>query len=149
MLKITKLDFELGHIAYHCKEVFEADPNYYDNYVPVDMMGESNDFFNFMEDSYIVFKRDNKTTLKEAWGLYKIYCEQAKVPYPFSMRTVKSELKAYFDHYDEDFQDPKTKEHIRNLYTGFRHKLFENHVYKFIKSVIPNREVMCTTRKYV
>lgn len=124
---IQKINFELGHIAYHCKEVYESAPEFYDNYVPIDMMGESNDFFNFMEDSYVLFKRDDKTTLKEAWGLYKIYCEQAKVAYPFPMRTVKSELKAYFDHYDEDFQDPTTKEHIRNLYSGFRSKLFEGH----------------------
>lgn len=124
---MKKIDFELGHIAYHCKEVYESCPDFYNNYTPTNMMGETNDFFNFVEDSYTIFKRDDKTTLKEAWEMYKIYCEQAKVPYPFSMRSVKAELKTYFDHYEEDFQDPKTNQHIRNLYHGFRYKIFDDH----------------------
>lgn len=121
---IKQVDFELGHIAYHCKDIYEASPEFYDAYEPTAMMGETNDFFNFVEDSYTIFSRDNETTLKEAWEMYKVFVEQAKVPYPFSMRQVKAELKTYFDHYDEDFQDPKTGKHIRNLYSGFRSRIF-------------------------
>jgi hypothetical protein len=122
----NKISFELGHIAYKCKTIFEEDPDYYDNYVATDMMGESNDFFNFMSDSYFIFKKEDKTTLKEAWEMYKTYVEQAKVQYPFSMRVVKSELKPYFDHYEENYQDSDTNQHIRNLYTGFRYQIFES-----------------------
>lgn len=121
-----KVSFELGHIAYHCKQVFEEDPDYYNNYIPVDMMGETNDFFNFVEDSYPIFKKNNKTTLKEAWEMYKTYCEQAKVQYPYPMRLVKSELKTYFDHYDENYQDTESNAHVRNLYSGFRNRLFDS-----------------------
>lgn len=120
-----KISFELGHIAYKCMKVFEENPDYYDGYIATDMMGESNDFFNFVEDSYTTFKKENKTTLKEAWEMYKTYCEQAKVPYPFPMRIVKSELKTYFDNYDENYQDSVTNQHIRNLYSGFRYKIFD------------------------
>ena len=72
------------------------------------------------------FKKEDKTTLKEAWEMYKTYVEQAKVQYPFSMRVVKSELKPYFDHYEENYQDSDTNQHIRNLYTGFRYQIFES-----------------------
>ena len=30
--------------------------------------------------------------------MYKNYCEDAKVPYPLSIRTFNSELKAYFEN---------------------------------------------------
>ena len=123
---MERIKFELGHIAYHCKEVFEKDPHFYDNYIPTDMMGESNDFFNFVEDSYLTFKRDDKVTLKEAWEMYKTYVDSAKVAYPFSMRVVKSELKTYFNFYSENYYDPDTKQHIRNLYWGFKYQLFES-----------------------
>lgn len=124
---MNKIKFELGHIAYKCKDIYLKDPNYYDSYVPTDMMGESNDFFNFVGDSYSVFKREDKITLKEAWEMYKTYCDQAKVQYPYPMRVVKSELKPYFESYSEDFQDPNTQQHIRNLYSGFRWKIFNGH----------------------
>lgn len=47
------------------------------------MMGASNDFYNFVVDSYHVFKREDGVSLKSAWEMYKTYTEEAKVPYPF------------------------------------------------------------------
>lgn len=122
---LKKIEFELGHIANHCKEVYESDPGYYDDYTPINMMGETNDFFNFMEDSYIIFKKENQVTLREAWEMYKEYCEQAKVQYPFPMRLVKAELKTYFYHFEEDHYDEDTNMHIKNLYTGFKYEIFD------------------------
>lgn len=123
---IKKIEFELGAIAYHCKEVYEADPEFYNNYLPVKMMGASNPFFNFIEESYDIFKRDDRTTLKEAWEMYKNYVNDAHVQYPLSKAAVKNELKSYFDNYYEDKQDPDTGLHIRNLYAGFRYKIFDD-----------------------
>ena len=55
---LTKqIPFELGGIAYHCQEVYLEDPDYYDDYIPISMMGASNDFYNFVVDSYHVFKQ--------------------------------------------------------------------------------------------
>ena len=49
--RLTKqVKFELGPIAWHCKEVYLDDPRYYDSYVPRSMMGASNDFYNFVFD---------------------------------------------------------------------------------------------------
>lgn len=122
--KIMKaIDFELGGIALHCKEVYETDPNRYDDYVPLSMMGASNDFYNYVLDSYFIFKKQDGVTLKQAWAMYKEYCDDAKVAYPLAQRAFKEELKNYF----EEFQDRAyiDEERIRSYYTGFKTKIFE------------------------
>ena len=58
---MKQVDFELGAIAYHCKEVYLADRHKYDRYEPLAMMGATNDFYNFMLDSYFVFQREDST----------------------------------------------------------------------------------------
>jgi len=93
---MKQVTFELGHIAYHCQEVYLSDPGLYDDYIPISMLGASNDFYNFIIDSYHIFLKDDGTTLKAAWEMYKTYCDEAKVPYPFSQRNFKEELKNYF-----------------------------------------------------
>ena len=121
---VKQVEFELGAIAHHCLEVYKEDPNAYDDYIPTTMMGASNDFYNFVIDSYSVFKREDGTSLKAAWEMYKNYCDEAKVPYPYSQRNFKEELKNYFWDYDEVFEDDGSK--IRNKYTGFRTDKFED-----------------------
>lgn len=118
------IKFELGAIAYHCKEVFEADPNYYDNYIPKNMIGATNDFYNFMEDYLELFQNDNGTTLTEAWKLYTAYCEEAKVYRPYSRKTFKEELKNYFSVFRERgyFKDEQT----RNIYENLKIEKFSN-----------------------
>ena len=72
------------------------DPSAYDDYIPIAMLGASNDFYNFVMDSWAVFQKEDKTTLKAAWEMYKTYCEDTKVPYPYPQRKVKEELKKLF-----------------------------------------------------
>lgn len=117
----NQVSFELGAIANYCKEVYLSDPGRYDNYVPTMMMGASNDFYNFVIDSYHVFLKDDGTTLKSAWEMYRTYCEEARVPYPFSQRIFKEELKNYFWNFEEDTDGTE----IRNQYSGFRTDVFE------------------------
>lgn len=121
---MKQVRFELGAIAYHCKEVYLNDPGRYDNYIPISMLGASNDFYNFVIDSYSVFLKENGTTLKSAWEMYKTYCDEAKVPYPYSQRNFKEELKNYFWNFDERFNlDDGTR--VRSYYSGFRTDKFE------------------------
>ncbi len=122
---VTKqIDFELGAIAYHCQEVYLSDPGKYDDYIPVTMLGASNDFYNFIIDSYHVFKREDGTTLKASWEMYKTYCDEAKVTFPFSQRIFKEELKNYFREYKERFNlEDGTR--VRSYYSGFRTEKFE------------------------
>ena len=123
--KVTKqVSFELGAIASHCLDVYLSDPGAYDDYVPTTMLGASNDFYNFIIDSYHVFKKENGTSLKAAWEMYKVYCDEAKIAYPFSQRNFKEELKNYFWNFNESFiSDDGSK--LRSYYTGFRTDKFE------------------------
>lgn len=121
---VKQVDFELGAIAKHCLTFYQENPNRYDNYVPTIMMNATNDFYNFMVESFPVFKRENGTTLKEAWEMYKTFCTEAKVPYPFSQRTFKEELRSYFKDFQERFNlEDGTR--VRSYFTGFRTDKFD------------------------
>lgn len=122
---VKQIDFELGAIAYHCQEVYLDDPSYYDDYIPIAMLGASNDFYNFIVDSYHVFKQEDGTSLKAAWAMYKTYCDEAKVGYPFSQRVFKEELKNYFRDYNERF-NLEDGSRVRSYYSGFRTEKFED-----------------------
>ena len=116
---IKQIDFELGAIAWHCREVYLEDPGYYDDYIPTAMLEASNDFYNFVCDSYRVFKKEDGTTAKAAWEMYKQYCEDAKVPYPYTRRLFIEELKNYFWDYDEKITDENGTS-ISKYFSGFR-----------------------------
>lgn len=121
---MERITFELGAIAYHCKEIYESNPTMYDSYIPITMLGASNDFYNFIIDSYHVFKKEDGTTLKAAWEMYKTYCEDARVGYPLPKRKFKDELKNYFRDFQERFNaDDGTR--VRSYYSGFRTEKFE------------------------
>lgn len=123
---VTKqVSFELGAIAYHCQEVYLEDPHAYDDYIPIAMFGASNDFYNFVIDSYHVFKKEDGTTLKAAWEMYKTYCDEAKVSFPYSQRIFKEELKNYFWNFNDRFNfDDGSR--VRSYYSGFRTDKFDN-----------------------
>ena len=121
---VKKIGFELGAIAHHCQEVFLADPDYYNDYIPTAMMSASNDFYNFVYDTFHVFKREDGTTLKAAWELYKLYCDEAKVPYPMPRKNFQEELKNYFWEFtDRYILEDGTR--VRSYYSKFRTEKFE------------------------
>lgn len=122
-----QVSFELGAIASHCRDVYLEDPGYYDSYIPITMLGASNDFYNFVVDSFYIFKKEDSTTLKAAWEMYKTYCDEAKVPYSFSQRIFKEELKNYFREYKERVSAEDGSK-IRSYYTGFRTEKFESYL---------------------
>lgn len=138
---VTKqIDFELGAIAYHCQEIYLANPGMYDDYIPVTMLGASNDFYNFIIDSYHVFKKEDGTTLKASWEMYKTYCDEAKVTFPFSQRIFKEELKNYFRDYKERFNlEDGTR--VRSYYVGFRTEKFEDQTLNEEKEETGHRQI--------
>lgn len=122
---VKQIGFELGAIASHCQDVYLNDPGAYDDYIPTEMLGASNDFYNFVLDSYPIFKKEDGVTLKAAWEMYRTYCDDARVTYPFSQRIFKEELKNYFKTYTERF-DTDDGPVIRNYFSGFKaDKFFE------------------------
>lgn len=138
---VNNINFELGKIASQCAELYESDPTYYDDYVPINMMGASNDFFNFIEDNYLYFKNEEFVTLKSAWTLYKEWCDDAKVAYPFSLRVFKEELKNYFkEYYERGNTVDENRDKVRpyNCYIGFKTGAFEKQ-HKLDKKITENK----------
>lgn len=121
---MKRIKFELGAIAHHCLDLYLSDPNYYDEYIPANMLGATNDFYNFIIDSYHVFKKEDGTTLKAAWEMYKTYCEEANIPYPLSQRSFKEELKNYFREFN-DRANLEDGSRARSYYNGFRTEKFD------------------------
>ncbi len=134
---VKQVEFELGGIAWHCKEVYLSDPNYYDYYIPTSMMGASNDFYNFVADAYHVFKKEDGTTLKIAWEMYKNYCDDAKVAFPLSRRAFKEELKNYFKEYDENFNTDDGPI-VKSKYSKFKTDIFNREKEMSSKKEEPN-----------
>lgn len=121
---VKQVAFELGAIACHCRDVYLSNPTAYDGYIPTTMLGASNDFYNFILDSYYVFKKEDGTTMKAAWEMYKTYCDEAKVAYPMSQRSFKEELKNYFWEFSDRF-DMADGTRVRSYFSGFRTDKFE------------------------
>lgn len=115
--KLTnKINFELGQIANRCKNVYLSNPNAFDHYIPKNMMSASNDFYNFMLDGYQVFKNQENISMKVAWTMYKQYCEDANVSYPYSLRNFKEEIKTYFHGYNDGINLENNKKGEEYLY---------------------------------
>lgn len=121
---MKQISFELGAIASHCRDIYLENRNYYDNYISTAMLGASNDFYNFVIDNYYIFEKDDSTTLKASWAMYKTYCDDAKVAYPMSQRAFKEELKNYFREFEER-HNMEDGTRVRNYYSGFRNDKFE------------------------
>jgi len=121
---MAQIKFELGAIAFHCLKVYEdLGISAYDKYVPTEMMGETNDFYNFVEDNMDILSKEDGVTLVEAWNHYKKWCDDAQVKYVKSKRNFKTELKSYFKEFYERSRTPSGKQ-VRNIYFGFQKDKF-------------------------
>jgi Family of unknown function (DUF5906) len=115
---MTKIDFELGAIAHHCLSVYlSMGKNYYDAYRPLEMMLQTDVFFNFIEAHYDVFKKQDYTTLKQAYLLYKEYCSDSGIERPLPQYKMREELRNYFDEFKD--RSEIDGEPVRSLYKGF------------------------------
>lgn len=121
---MAKTDFELGAIAYHCLQTYLAmGKNYYNGYKPLEMMLQTDIFFNFIEAHFDVFKSQNGTTLKQAYALYKTYCNDTGIEKPLPMYKIREELRNYFDDFHE--REEIGGEMQRSVYLGFNANKFK------------------------
>jgi hypothetical protein len=115
---VSQIEFELGAIAHHCLEVYRSmGKNYYNGYRPLEMMLQTDVFFNFVEANYDIFKAQDGTSLKQAYALYKEYCNDTGIDKILPQYKVREELRNYFD----TFKDRSTVdgESVRSYYSGF------------------------------
>lgn len=120
---MKQVDFELGAIAWHCREVYESmGKDYYDSYRPKDMMYKTDEFFNFVDDCYMIFSKEDGTTLKSAYEMYKHYCDESGINKILPMYKFREELKNYFANFEQIARiDGKQ---VRSWYSGFDRKKF-------------------------
>ena len=121
---MDQIDFELGMIAQHCLNTYkDLGKHYYDGYRPVSMMYKTDEFFNFVEDSYLIFKQQDGVSLKNAYTMYKEYCEESGSSYRLQMYKFREELKNYFRNFEDQIRiDGKQ---VRSWFSGFRADKFE------------------------
>ena len=116
---VSQIRFELGAIAHHCLTVYrESGKHYYSNYRPTDMMIRTDIFYNFLVASFDMLKARNGVTLKEMWGLYKDYCQEAGFERKMNMHKFRDELRNYFDEFHE--RKRVGDEVLRSLFLGFK-----------------------------
>lgn len=121
---IEQINFEIGAIAKHCLNVYSAlGKNYYSSYKPIDMMFRTDVFFNFVEDSYFVFKRDDGVSLVSAYEMYKEYCNNSGIERTLPKHKFRDELKNYFSIFENRARTDQGR--VRNYYSGFLCEKFE------------------------
>lgn len=121
---MSKIDFELGAIAEHCRKTYlKMGKNYYSSYRPLEMMLQTDVFFNFIEAYFDIFKSQDGVSLKQAYSLYKEYCGETGIDRMLPQYKVREELRNYFD----DFKDRVTIDGqvFRSYYQGFAANKFK------------------------
>ena len=116
---LGQIDFELGAIAKHCLEVYrDMGREYYSAYRPVEMMLQTDVFYNFIEAYYPVFRDQDGASLKQAYELYKTYCDDTLVEFKLPQYKFREELKNYFTKFQEIARiDGKQ---VRSYYSHFQ-----------------------------
>lgn len=115
---ISQIDFELGAIAWHCLQVYNSmGKNYYSSYRPLEMIFQTDVFFNFIEANYHVLKKEDGVSLSQAYEMYKAYCDEALVDFKLPRHKFREEMKSYFETFSDVVRiDGKQ---IRSYYSGF------------------------------
>jgi len=134
---ISQIDFELGAIAKHCLDVYrDLGKNYYKNYVPSQMIEKTDVFYNFVDANIDIFEeQEDGISLKQAYAMYKEYCEEALVEFKLPMYKFREELKNYFDNFDQKARvDGKE---VRSWYSGFKREKLEPPVLKKEEKPLP------------
>jgi len=121
---MSQIDFELGAIAHHCLELYRSmGKHYYDSYRPVEMMLQTDIFYNYIETYFDIFKEQNGATLSQAYDMYKRFCEETLIEYKLPQYKFREELRNYFAEFSE--RAVVNGERVRSWYSEFRTDKFK------------------------
>jgi len=99
---MDKVDFELGAIASHCLDVYKKlGKNHYSAYRPIEMMVQTDYFYNFVMASYDIFLEQGGVTAEQAWAMFKEFCDSEKIDSKMPKFKFREELKNYFKSYHQ------------------------------------------------
>ena len=110
--------FELGAIAQHCLNVYKTlGKHHYDNYRSSEMQYKTDVFFNFVDANYLELSKEEGITLRQAYAIYKDYCQEASLTYLMPMYLFREELKNYYSNFKK--QARVDGKFVRSYYSGF------------------------------
>lgn len=122
---MSQIDFELGAIAYKCKQRYlSMGKNYYAAYRPLEMILQTDVFFNFMESNYDLLAEQNGISLQQAYSIYKTYCDEALVEFKLPRHKFREELRNYFEAFDSIVRLDDGRQ-VRSYYSGFKKDKFK------------------------
>ena len=137
---MNQVKFELGAIAQHCLNVYQGmGKDYYSGYRPIEMMLQTDVFFNFVEYGYDVFERQNGATLNQAYDMYKEFLADSGIDNALPKYKFRDELKSYFEGFEDRWVD-ESGERQRSYFFGFKADKFktttgktvEHHMYRLV-----------------
>jgi phage/plasmid-associated DNA primase len=117
---MRQIEFEYGAIAHRCLGKYKKmGKSYYNAYRPVEMMLQTDVFYNFIESIFDVLKEADGITLKQAYALYKEYCTETGIDKLLPQYKFREELRNYFESFTE--RDVVDDVVVYSRYTGFKH----------------------------
>ena len=121
---MSQIKFELGAIAWHCHQTYlEMGKDYYAGYRPVEMMLQTDVFFNFIEFHYDLFEQQGGVTLQQAYDLYKRFIEDSGVEYKMPRHKLRDELTNYFENFEDRALVGDVR--VRSWYSGLKADRFK------------------------
>jgi hypothetical protein len=115
---VSQIDFELGAIAHHCLDVYRSmGRDYYSGYKPIEMMLQTDVFFNFIEAHYDIFKAQDGVTLQQAYEMYKTWTSESGFDFAMNRMKLREELRNYFTDFEERAMVGDVR--VRSWYSGF------------------------------
>ena len=123
---MNQMNFELGGIAQKCLNVYNGlGKSYYNAYRPVEMMAQTDYFYNFVAASYDIFIEQGGVTTNQAWGMFKEFLEEQKIDAKMPQFKFREELKNYFHAFDQRIKIDD--QWVWGWYSGFDTKRFVQH----------------------
>jgi len=119
---MKQIEFEHGAIAYKCLQRYlELGKNYYSGYRPLEMMLQTDVFYNFVESCYDIFKAQDGVTLKQAYLLYKEFGVETGIERLLPQYKFREELRNYFYKFEDKAEVEGVT--VRSYYAGFKELL--------------------------
>jgi energy-coupling factor transporter ATP-binding protein EcfA2 len=119
---MKQIEFEHGAIAYHCLQRYlELGKNYYSGYRPLEMMLQTDVFYNFVESCYDIFKAQDGVSLKQAYLLYKEFGVETGIEKLLPQYKFREELRNYFYKFEDKAEVEGAI--VRSYYSGFKELL--------------------------
>lgn len=113
-----RIKFELGAIAQRCLDIYrELGRDYYSGYRPVDMMFQTDVFYNYVDYYFDILSDPAGVSLEHAYTLYKQYCTDTLIEWRLPMFKFREQLKNYYRSYHDRYVINGITE--RGYYTEF------------------------------